>query len=136
MAHFAKLDENNVVTNIVVVDNNDIQNLPFPESEPVGIAFLDNLIPNCRWAQTSYNNNFRIRYAGIGANFFPTCEASEYGGFSNIKQYDYFVLNDETLTWEAPIPYPDDGKIYLWSDEKRDWILNRLQKPVQTTTIG
>jgi hypothetical protein len=136
MAHFAKLDENNVVIDVIVVGNADIDNLPFPESEPVGIAFLDNLIPNCRWAQTSYNNNFRIRYAGIGANFFPTCEASQYGGFSNIKQYDYFVLNTTTLLWVPPIPYPTDGKEYVWDDEKRAWVLLRDQGTEQTTTIG
>jgi hypothetical protein len=67
MAHFAKLDENNVVLEVNVVNNADIGDLPFPESEPVGIAFLNNWAGQVfNWKQTSYNASFRGRYAGIG----------------------------------------------------------------------
>jgi hypothetical protein len=80
MAHFAKLDENNVVLEVHVVNNDDIQNLPFPQSEAVGIAFLNSFLPAATWKQTSYNNNFRFRYAGIDGTFHPEC--GEYGGFA------------------------------------------------------
>jgi hypothetical protein len=72
MAHFAKLDENNVVTEVVVVNNETIGNLPFPQSEPVGIDFLHSLYgDNATWKQTSYNNSFRGIYAGIGFIWDP-----------------------------------------------------------------
>ena len=70
MAHFALLNENNIVENIIVIDNNDISNLPFPESEAVGQAFIkDVLMLEGRWIQTSYNNNFRGVYAQVNATY-------------------------------------------------------------------
>jgi hypothetical protein len=67
MAHFAKLDENNIVLEVVVLNNAVVQDLSFPESEPLGVAFLHSLYgDNAVWKQTSYNNNFRGHYAGIG----------------------------------------------------------------------
>jgi len=71
MAHFAMLDENNIVKNIIVISNNDIKNLPFPESEPLGIELckLYSGKPDSNWKQTSYNGNFRGMYAGIGYSY-------------------------------------------------------------------
>jgi len=67
MANFAQLDENNVVTEVIVVNNAVIEGLPFPESEPLGVAFCQSLYgANTVWKQTSYNNKFRGKYAGIG----------------------------------------------------------------------
>lgn len=67
MAHFAQLDENGVVLNVIVVNNDDIGDLPFPESEPVGVAFCQSLFgAETIWKQTSYNASFRGVYAGIG----------------------------------------------------------------------
>lgn len=64
MAHFAKIDENNVVTEVIVVNNDALHNLPFPESEPVGVAFCQSLFgADTIWKQTSYNGNFRGCYA-------------------------------------------------------------------------
>lgn len=72
MAHFAKLDENNVVTEVIVINNEVIQNLPFPESEPIGVAFCQSLYgADTVWKQTSYNANFRSIYAGIGDLYDP-----------------------------------------------------------------
>ncbi len=65
MAHFAKLDENNVVLVVLVVSNDALGNLPFPESEPVGVEFMRSLFPGTNWKQTSYNASFRCFYAGI-----------------------------------------------------------------------
>ncbi len=69
MAHFAKLDENNVVLEVLVVSNDALGNLPFPESEPVGVEFMRSLFPGTNWKQTSYNASFRGCYAGIGYTY-------------------------------------------------------------------
>jgi hypothetical protein len=66
MAHFAKVNENNVVESVIVVANSDCGDLDFPESEPVGQAFIASLGIEGRWIQTSYNGSFRSFYAGIG----------------------------------------------------------------------
>lgn len=129
MAHFAQLDENNIVTQVLVVNNDDLQNLPFPQSEPLGVAFLQNLIPNTVWKQTSYNNNFRFRYAGIGYKFHSEC--GSYGGFAVPPLYSYFVFDETTCSWIPPIPYPFDGFAYYWNDAARSWT-----KVPTTTVIG
>ena len=129
MAHFAQLDENNIVTQVLVVGNDDIQNLPFPESEPLGVAFLQNLIPGTMWKQTSYNHNFRFRYASIGWTFHPEC--GEHGGFAAPAEYDYFVFDEITCSWIPPVPYPVDGFDYYWNDVTRSWT-----KVPTTTVIG
>lgn len=128
MAHFAQLDENNVVVNVLVVDNNDIQNLPFPESEAVGIAYLNSFLPEAKYAQTSYNWNFRFRYASIGDTFYPEC--GEHGGFSPPPLHDYFVFDKSTCLWVPPAPMPTDGT-YYWDDQTRSWI-----KEPSITVIG
>jgi hypothetical protein len=70
MAHFAQLDANNVVTQIIVVNNSVIEDLLFPESEPLGVAFCQSLFGvDTVWKQTSYNANFRGTYAGIGYTY-------------------------------------------------------------------
>lgn len=129
MAHFAQLDENNIVTQVLVVGNDDIQNLPFPESEPLGVAFLQNLIPGTMWKQTSYNHNFRFRYAGIGWTFHPEC--GEYGGFAQPPMLAYFIFDETTCSWIPPVPYPVDGFDYYWNDVTRSWT-----KVPTTTVIG
>ena len=68
MAHFAKV-ENNIVVEIIVISNQDCDNLPFPESEPVGQAFIASVGLGGDWLETSYNNNFRGVYAGIGSTY-------------------------------------------------------------------
>lgn len=73
MAHFAQLDANKVVTEVIVVSNAVIENLPFPESESLGVAFCQSLYgADTVWKQTSYNANFRGVYAGIGFVFDET----------------------------------------------------------------
>jgi hypothetical protein len=70
MAHFAWLDKDNVVYQVSVVNNSDIQDLPFPESEAVGITYLTSVHGSGKtWKQTSYNANFRSKYAGIGDTY-------------------------------------------------------------------
>jgi hypothetical protein len=68
MAHFAKIN-NNIVTDVIVVSNSDCGDVEFPESEPIGQAFLASLGLDGEWLQTSYNANFRGVYAGIGFTY-------------------------------------------------------------------
>jgi hypothetical protein len=69
MANFAQVDETNTVTEVIAVSNETLDYLPFPESEPVGQAFIASIGLGGEWLQTSYNNNFRGRYAGIGYTY-------------------------------------------------------------------
>jgi hypothetical protein len=121
MAHFAELAQDNTVLQVIVVGNDSINNLPFPESEPVGIAFCQSLLgPDTRWAQTSYNANFRYNYAGIGYTFDPTPAPS--GAFIPPKPYPSWLLDTNTFQWEPPVPYPTDGGIYTWDEETQTWV--------------
>lgn len=117
MAHFAKLDDNNIVLEVNVVNNETLNNLPFPESEPVGVAFLTQWSGGySNWKQTSYNSNFRKHYAGIGYTYDAKLDA-----FIPPKPYPSWILNTQTCLWEAPIPMPNDGKMYFWNEETQSW---------------
>lgn len=75
MAYFAQLDDASVVLQVIAVTNATIDNLPFPDSEPVGVAFCQSLLgPDTVWKQTSYNGNFRGVYAGIGYTYNATLD--------------------------------------------------------------
>lgn len=119
MANFAQLDGSYIVTEVIVVNNETINNLPFPESEPAGVAFLQSLFGSTTvWKQTSYNANFRKNYAGIGYTYDPVLDA-----FIAPQPYPSWVLNTTTCQWQAPVPYPDDGKTYIWDEATLSWIL-------------
>ena len=119
MAHFAQIDENNIVINTIVVDNSVINNLPFPESEPVGVEFCKSLYKeqDTNWKQTSYNHNFRWRYAGIG--FFYD---SINDGFLPPKPYPSWIVDPTKKNWVEPIPYPNDGGVYQWDEPSVSWV--------------
>lgn len=118
MAHFAKLDENNIVIDVNVISNDVVYNFPFPESEPPGVAFLKEWSGGYEnWKQTSYNANFRKNYAGPGFTYDATLDA-----FIPPKPYPSWLLNTDTCQWDPPIPYPNDGKIYYWDEETESWV--------------
>jgi hypothetical protein len=118
MAHFAKLDENNKVLEIIVVSNDALNNLPFPDSEPVGIQFLTGWSGGyANWKQTSYNTSFRKNYAGVGDTYDQVLDA-----FIPPKPFLSWILNEQTCNWESPIPYPDDGKRYIWNEQNQNWV--------------
>ena len=98
MAHFAKLDENNVVTQVIVVDNKDITD-PHTgqEDEILGIAFCKKLLGG-NWKQTSYNNNTRVRYAGIGYSYNAALDA-----FVPPQPYASWTLDNDTADWVSPL---------------------------------
>ena len=116
MAHFAKIDENTIVQQVIVVTNEDCGNLEFPESEIIGQTFLNSIGLNGIWKQTSYNSNFRKNYAGIGNVFDESRDA-----FIGVKPFPSWVLNEETCQWESPIPRPNDDKLYDWDEENLTW---------------
>ena len=115
MAHFAKLNQDNIVLSVHTV-NNDVITVDDIESEQLGIDFLTNLHNHSYWKQTSYNGNIRKNYAGIGFIYDEKRDA-----FIAPKPYDKWILNEETCRWEAPIPYPTDGLRYVWNDNKGEW---------------
>ena len=78
MAHFAQV-ENNEVKEVIVIANSDIDDLPFPDSEPIGQAFIASLGLDGTWLQTSYSGSFRVLYAGIGYTF--DAKVGKYGAF-------------------------------------------------------
>lgn len=117
MAHFAKLDETNTVTEIIVLNNDVVENLPFPESEPVGVSFCQNLFGG-NWKQTSYNRSFRKNYASINGVYDADLDA-----FIPPKPYPSWLLDTNTCLWSPPIPYPDDGKLYRWDEPSLSWVV-------------
>ena len=118
MAHFAQLSPDFSVLDVVVVNNATVDNLPFPESEPIGVAFCQSLFGSTTvWKQTSYNANFRKNYAGIGYNYDPILDA-----FIRPKPFPSWLLNTDTCQWEAPVPYPNDGNTYAWDEATLSWV--------------
>ena len=117
MAHFAKIGTDNIVTNVIVVDNEDILDENNVEQEALGIAFIHNLYNDNTtvWVQTSYNNNFRKNYAGMGYTYNETIDA-----FHAPKPYSSWTLNETTCQWEAPTPYPDEGN-HTWNENTLSW---------------
>ena len=117
MAHFAQLDQNNRVIQIIVVANEDILDADGNESEALGVAFCQNLIgEGTTWLQTSYNGNLRKNYAGLGYTYDSIRDA-----FISPCPYPSWVLNEETCRWEAPIPRPGEG--YVWNELEQQWDL-------------
>jgi hypothetical protein len=126
MAHWAELDENNVVTRVLVGDNND------PAGDEGYQWLIDNLGGN--WVKTSYNAaggkrrnpetgeitdepGFRKNYAGIGFTYDSTLDA-----FIPPKTFNSWVLNEDTCLWNAPIPMPvEEGKFFVWNEEALNW---------------
>lgn len=117
MAHFAQLDENNIVTSIIVVDNKKCLDENGIESEEKGIEFCRQLLgENTNWVQTSYNNNFRVRYACIGFTYNKELDA-----FIPPKPYESWSLNENTYVWEPPLPLPTDEFDYVWDEDTISW---------------
>jgi len=118
MAHFAELDENNIVLRVIVVSNADTSDVNGVEREEIGVAFCYSLFgPSTIWKQTSYNGNFRKNYAGIGYSYDASRDA-----FIAPKPFPSWVLDEQTCLWDAPVDYPNDGKVYYWDERTISWI--------------
>ena len=117
MAHFAELDENNIVTNVIVVHNNELLDENGNESEQKGIDFCVNLLGGT-WIQTSYNATMRKQYAGIGFSYNPVADV-----FIQPQPYPSWSL-DSNHDWQAPMPLPVHipGKFsWSWNEETLSW---------------
>jgi hypothetical protein len=114
MAHFAILKAGNIVERVEVVSNDIATN------EQAGIDFLRNLYKNQHLPviQTSYNNNIRKNYAGIGYQYDQQRDA-----FIAPKPFNSWVLNEDTCQWEAPIPMPINDNRYTWNESTKTWDL-------------
>ena len=124
MAHFAKLGAGNIVLAVHIVSND------IATTEQAGIDFLNNLYKSRDiWRQTSYNTYagehllggtpFRKNYAGVGYRYDQTKDA-----FIPPQPYNSWTLNETTCIWDPPVPYPSDGKMYIWNETTRQWDLN------------
>lgn len=118
MAHFAKLN-GIVVETVIVVSNDVVDNLEFPASEPLGIAFCKSLYgENTEWLQTSYNNSFRGWFAGPGFTYDIDNDV-----FIPPQPYPSWIFNEEKWRWVPPVPYPNDGQFYIWDEATQTWII-------------
>jgi hypothetical protein len=119
MAHFAEIDENNIVTRVLVIDN---------EYENDGHTFLSETCNlGGRWIKTSYNtyggvhlnggDPLRKNYAGVGDTYNESLDA-----FIPPKPFESWTLDESTCLWNPPIEYPEDGKIYRWDEGLLIWV--------------
>ena len=119
MAHFAEL-ENNIVTRVIVVHNNELLDENNVEQESKGIAFCQSHFGTPNWKQTSYNGNIRKNYAGIGYTYDEQRDA-----FIPPKPYPSWLLNEDTCQWGSPVPHPtpigDEG--YYWDENTTSWVV-------------
>jgi hypothetical protein len=115
MAHFAQL-ENNIVTQVIVVANQDILDENGQESEQKGIDFCSNLLGGT-WKQTSYNGNIRKNYAGVGYTYDEGRDA-----FIAPKPYNSWLLDETKAQWKAPVNMPTDDKRYTWNEATTSWV--------------
>lgn len=116
MAHFAELNESNIVTQVVVVHNAELLDNGV-ESEAKGIAFLAGLYGHDRWVQTSYNATIRKNYAGAGFAYDADRDA-----FIPPQPFASWTLDEATCRWLPPVPYPDDGGVYRWDEDAGEWV--------------
>ena len=117
MAYFAKLGTGNIVEQVISINNAVITDANGVEQEQLGVDFINKLY-NTRdvWKQTSYNNNIRKNYAGIGYQYDQQRDA-----FIPPKPFNSWILNEDTCRWEAPIAYPQDENRYTWNESTLTW---------------
>ena len=130
MAHFAELDNNNVVTRVIVVGN-DVETAAGPlgtnDMHVEGETWCIDFFKGGTWKQTSYNTNagvhnsdgtaLRKNYAGIGDTYDSTRDA-----FIEVKPFPSWTLNESTCQWDAPVAYPDDDIDYYWDESTTNWV--------------
>lgn len=134
MAHYARLDQNNIVTWVTPIDNNIITDENGIEQDFLAIQYIHNTIPgseNYTWKKTSYNGNFRGNYAGIGFHYNESLDA-----FIPPQDYPSWSLNPSTFSWEPPVPQPDIKEeeiglfYYIWDEDlyqsgNDPWVLKK-----------
>ena len=122
MAHFAKIDSSNVVTEVVVVNNAVITNESNQEVEQLGIDFCTQLYGAGTYKHTSYNSNMRKNMATIGSTYDSTRDA-----FIRPKRYTSWILDESTCRWKPPVDEPSDSEtkggnvLYQWDESSTNW---------------
>ena len=116
MAHFAEIDADNTVLRVIVVNDEDTADSGGIETDPIGEAFCNNLLDGS-WKRTSYNGNYRVRFAGVGSTFDAGRDA-----FISPQPFPSWTIDDATVDWTAPTPMPDDDKPYLWDEGTLSWV--------------
>lgn len=118
MAHFARINKDWIVEEVIVVNNDILLNEHGIECDWLGEQFCQELYgSHTKWIQTSYNGNKYKNFAGIGYTFDPYRNA-----FIPPKLFPSWVLNESTCLWDPPIPYPSDGQLYTWDEESLCWV--------------
>lgn len=118
MAHFCKINSQNVVEFVIVVDNSVLMDENQQENELLGIQYLKSVYGyNTNWVQTSYNGKFRKLFAGNGFTY-----DSEKDIFIFPKPYPSWIFNEEKQDWDPPVPFPEGAAGY-WDEENKLWIL-------------
>lgn len=117
MAHFAEINNLNVVQRVIVVANDVLLDENGDEQEALGAAFCSGLLGGT-WKQTSYNGNFRKNFAGVGFSYDVARDA-----FLSPRPFVSWTLNEETCQWEAPVSYPTDGNEHQWDEATQSWSL-------------
>jgi len=117
MAHFAQLNEENLVTQVIVVANQDTADQDGVENEAIGIEFCTNLLGGT-WKQTSYNANIRKNYAGVGYKYDATLDA-----FIPPQPFASWVLDEDKAQWKAPVDYPTEEGRFTWNEATLTWDL-------------
>jgi hypothetical protein len=113
MSHFARINEDNIVTDVIVGDNS----LPNEGYDWIVSRF------GGTWIKTSYNGNIRKRFAGLGFSYDEELDA-----FLEPKPYDSWVINQETASWEPPVPRPEEGA-YVWDESTVSWLEDQTPIP-------
>ena len=111
MAHYAFLDDVNIVTEVIV----GIDETELIEGEAPNVWYGKLRSQTC--VRTSYNGNIRKNYAGIGFTY-----DAERDAFISPKPFASWLLDEDTCQWEAPVAYPTDGKLYTWDEAEQDWV--------------
>ena len=122
MAHFAELDNNNVVLRVLVVDNQ------IATDEQSGINFLTETFGDSNWKQCSYNSTIRKQFPGAGYTYDPVKDI-----FISQQPYPSWIL-DANSDWQAPIPKPNDGKNYRWKEDVLNWVEIVPKNPPKANT--
>lgn len=117
MAHFAHLDEHNVVTRVVIVSNDDMTDDNGNEVEALGVAVCESIVGPGSWVQTSINNSFRKQYGGVGSTY--DADADVFIA-PKPEAFPSWVLNAD-YDWEPPIAEPSEGGPYRWNEETQTW---------------
>jgi hypothetical protein len=119
MAHFAQLDENNVVLSVFVIADEECLDADGVEQEQIGADFCARLYgAEFKWVQTSYNARIRKNFAVIGGTYNVALDAFLY-----LSPFPSWVLNVDTCQWEPPSPLPDNENSYTWNETTMQWEL-------------